>query len=43
LKYILNFKSTKFGVPFSQLSDAIFAFEIQNEGDSHCADCILTH
>ncbi|KAF9453364.1 glycoside hydrolase family 5 protein [Macrolepiota fuliginosa MF-IS2] len=35
LKHILNFQSPNFGVPWHQLSDAIFAFEIQNEGMGH--------
>ncbi|KAF8152990.1 glycoside hydrolase family 5 protein [Crassisporium funariophilum] len=35
LRHILNFKSPNFGVPWHQLSDAIFAFEIENEGMGH--------
>lgn len=35
LRHILNFQSPNFGVPWHQLSDAIFAFEIQNEGMGH--------
>ncbi|KAK7680329.1 hypothetical protein QCA50_016569 [Cerrena zonata] len=35
LRFILNFQSPNFGVPWHQLSDAIFAFEIQNEGMGH--------
>ncbi|GLB39738.1 putative cellulase (glycosyl hydrolase family 5) [Lyophyllum shimeji] len=31
LRHILNFHSPTFNVPWSQLSDAIFAFEIENE------------
>ncbi|KAL4253208.1 glycosyl hydrolase 5 (cellulase A) family protein [Abortiporus biennis] len=35
LRHILNFQSPNFGVPWQQLSDAIFAFEIQNEAMGH--------
>ncbi|GLB39737.1 putative cellulase (glycosyl hydrolase family 5) [Lyophyllum shimeji] len=35
LRHILNFQSPKFGVPWNKLSDAIFAFEIQNEAMGH--------
>ncbi|TFK31397.1 glycoside hydrolase family 5 protein [Crucibulum laeve] len=35
LRHILNFQSPNFGVPWKQLSDAIFSFEIQNEGMGH--------
>ncbi|KXN87162.1 Transcription elongation factor SPT5 [Leucoagaricus sp. SymC.cos] len=35
LRHILNFQSPNFGVPWKQLSDAIFAFEIENEGMGH--------
>lgn len=31
LKHILNYQSPAFGKPWSQLSEAIFAFDIQNE------------
>lgn len=34
LRHILNFQSPTFNVPWSQLSDAIFAFEIENEAMS---------
>ncbi|KAG6810440.1 hypothetical protein H0H92_011859 [Tricholoma furcatifolium] len=32
LRHILNYQSSNFGIPWHQLSDAIFAFEIENEG-----------
>ncbi|KAG5720878.1 hypothetical protein E4T56_gene15245 [Termitomyces sp. T112] len=32
LRHILNFQSPTFDVPWNQLSDAIFSFEIENEG-----------
>ena len=32
LEHILNYESPNFGVPWRELSDAIFAFEIENEG-----------
>jgi len=35
LRHILNFQSPNFGVPWHQLSDAIFSFEIENEGMGH--------
>lgn len=35
LRHILNFMSPNFNVPWHQLSDAIFAFEIQNEAMGH--------
>ncbi|KAF9531071.1 glycoside hydrolase family 5 protein [Crepidotus variabilis] len=35
LRHILNFQSPNYGIPWHQLSDAIFAFEIQNEGMGH--------
>jgi len=35
LRHILNFQSPNFGVPWHQLSDAIFAFEPENEGMGH--------
>ncbi|KAF8065048.1 glycoside hydrolase family 5 protein [Lyophyllum atratum] len=35
LRHILNFQSPSFGVPWNKLSDAIFSFEIQNEGMGH--------
>ncbi|TFK75578.1 glycoside hydrolase family 5 protein [Pluteus cervinus] len=35
LRHILNFQSPNFGKPWHQLSDAIFSFEIQNEGMGH--------
>ncbi|KLO18932.1 glycoside hydrolase family 5 protein [Schizopora paradoxa] len=35
LRHILNFQSPNFGVPWHQLSDAIFAFEVENEAMGH--------
>ncbi|KAJ3537618.1 hypothetical protein NM688_g6656 [Phlebia brevispora] len=35
LAHILNYRSQNFGVPWRQLSDAIFAFEIENEAMGH--------
>ncbi|PFH51190.1 glycoside hydrolase family 5 protein [Amanita thiersii Skay4041] len=35
LRHILNFQSPNFSVPWRQLSDAIFSFEIQNEAMGH--------
>ncbi|KIJ64683.1 glycoside hydrolase family 5 protein [Hydnomerulius pinastri MD-312] len=35
LKHILNYQSPNFGVPWHQLSDAIFAFEVENEAMGH--------
>ncbi|EGO01166.1 glycoside hydrolase family 5 protein [Serpula lacrymans var. lacrymans S7.3] len=35
LEHILNYQSPNFGVPWSQLSDAIFAFEVENEAMGH--------
>ncbi|EMD36754.1 glycoside hydrolase family 5 protein [Gelatoporia subvermispora B] len=35
LAHILNFESPNFGVPWYQLSDAIFAFEPENESQGH--------
>ncbi|KAH0578621.1 hypothetical protein H2248_003759 [Termitomyces sp. 'cryptogamus'] len=35
LRHILNFQSPTFDVPWNQLSDAIFSFEIENEAMGH--------